>query len=254
MKILKFKKMSNGKYKISLDNNESLVLYEDVILSQNLLIKKELEKDEIKNIIELNNEYDSYNLALKYISNKMRSKMQVKKYLLEKNISLNKVNDVINKMEKNKLLDDYNFSLAYIKDQMNLSNDGPLKIQKNLITLGIEKNIIEDTIKIINNDDVVNKLKKLIDKQLRIKKGSLNMIKLKLLNYFCNLGYEKSMIISLLENSNISTDLDLLKKEYNKLYKKYSLKKEGYELQKFIEQKLIVKGYTKEEIKKIDTN
>ena len=34
----------------------------------------------------------------------------------------------------------------------------------------------------------------------------------------------------------------------------YNLKKEGYELQKFIEQKLIVKGYTKEEIKKIDTN
>ena len=42
MKILKFKKVSKNKYKIFLDNDSNITLYEDVIINNNLLIKKEV--------------------------------------------------------------------------------------------------------------------------------------------------------------------------------------------------------------------
>ena len=42
MKILKFKKQSKDKYKLYLDNNSDITLYEDVIIKNNLLITKEI--------------------------------------------------------------------------------------------------------------------------------------------------------------------------------------------------------------------
>ena len=32
MKIIKYKKMSKGRYKVFLDNNKEIILYEDIIL------------------------------------------------------------------------------------------------------------------------------------------------------------------------------------------------------------------------------
>ena len=42
MKILKFKKISNEKYKVYLDNGDVLPLFEDVIINNKLLITKEI--------------------------------------------------------------------------------------------------------------------------------------------------------------------------------------------------------------------
>ena len=39
MKILKFKKQSKDKYKLYLDDNSDITLYEDVIIKNNLLSK-----------------------------------------------------------------------------------------------------------------------------------------------------------------------------------------------------------------------
>ena len=45
MKILKFKKTSKDKYKLFLDNNEVITLYEDVIIDNDLLIKNGYSED-----------------------------------------------------------------------------------------------------------------------------------------------------------------------------------------------------------------
>ena len=41
MKILKYEKKANNQYKIYLENNETINVYEDVILKHKLLYKKE---------------------------------------------------------------------------------------------------------------------------------------------------------------------------------------------------------------------
>ena len=45
MRILKYKKISSGKYQITLDDNRELKLYEDVILKYELLLKKDISDD-----------------------------------------------------------------------------------------------------------------------------------------------------------------------------------------------------------------
>ena len=43
MKIIKYKKEKSGKYKIYLEDGTTIDTYEDVIINNNLLVKKEIE-------------------------------------------------------------------------------------------------------------------------------------------------------------------------------------------------------------------
>ena len=59
MNIIKIKKLKNGKYKITLNNGEILELYDDVILKNNILFKKEI-SDELLNDVNKDNNYYFY--------------------------------------------------------------------------------------------------------------------------------------------------------------------------------------------------
>ena len=76
------------------------------------------------------------------------------------------------------------------------------------------------------------------------------MIKIKLINYFLNMGYEKEIIIDILEK-NKQQDNEIIKKEYEKLYKKLNTKYDNYELTRIIKQKLYQKGFNIDEINEV---
>ena len=254
MKIIKFKKTSKDKYKLYLDNGESLSLFEDVIVNNNLLLTKQIDNELLDKLNYQNNEQHAYVLAIKYLSIKMRSEKEVSEYLIKKGVEENVINEVINRLIKDGYINDLAFSKAYVNDALLLSNDGPYKIKNNLIKYGVKQEIIDEVINDIDLNLVNQKLNNLIEKQIRIKKGSFNMIKVKLLNYFYNLGYDKESILKKLNECVIKVDYDHLKKEYKKLYNKYFNKYDPDKLKYMIEQKLYAKGYTKEDMDKIKEN
>lgn len=87
MKINKFKKIGSNKYKIYFDN-ESLIVYEDVILKYNLLYKKDIDNDLLIEINKENYKSSIYDVSIKYISVRMRSKKELEEYLKkEKNMT-----------------------------------------------------------------------------------------------------------------------------------------------------------------------
>ena len=51
MKVIKYKKMANSRYKVYLEDNHELLLYEDVILKFELLLKKDIDDDKLYNLI-----------------------------------------------------------------------------------------------------------------------------------------------------------------------------------------------------------
>ena len=237
MKILKFKKQSKDKYKLYLDNNSDITLYEDVIIKNNLLITKEISDELLEALKKQNNDMYAYTLALGYISVKMRSIKEINDYLIKKGFNNLVANKVSERLIKEGYLNDLKYTKSFINDSMNLTNKGPQKIKMELIKYGVNKDIIESEIALIDQRKVEEKLNKLIDKELKIKKGSQNAIKIKLINHFVNLGYSK--------------DLTKLKKDYEKLYNKYKVKYNGQELLYFISQKLYSKGYTASDIKEV---
>lgn len=244
MKIEKYKKMSRGRYKVFFDNNLSIIFYEDIILKHNLLLKKEITEDELDKIVIDNNEYSSYDMALEYISRKLRCEKEIREYLKKKNIDEKSIEDTIKKLKNNKLLDEITYIKAYSYDKFNLNNYGPNKIKKELNNLGFDLNLINDNV-LIDQDDINDKLEKLIDKKIKsMKNYSGNILKNKIIYYFCEQGYSKENIVDILDKKELNSE-DSYNKEYEKLYRKYSKKYSGDELERFIKNKLYQKGFKK---------
>ena len=79
MKIAKYKKLKSNKYEVTLENGESINLYEDVILKEELLLKKEISN--LDRITKINEEYEVYDVALKYLNHHVMSIQGMKDYL-----------------------------------------------------------------------------------------------------------------------------------------------------------------------------
>lgn len=243
MKIEKIVKLKSGKYKIVLDNNEQITIYDDVILNNNLLFHKEIDNDIYEKIKEENNYYELLNSSIKYISKRLRSEKEIKIYLEKKTNDIYLIDSIIDNLKIHKLIDDRNFSRAYINDKLNLTNTGILKIKKDLENLGVDYEIIEEECNKIDIKKDNNKLEKMIIKKIKANhKYSNKMLKEKILNDMINLGYDYESIINIYDKYEYS-DQDIYNREYQKIYNKLKNKYQGLELELNIKEKLYSKGF-----------
>lgn len=240
MKIKKYKKVGKNKYKVILENEEELVLYEDIILKQELLLKREIE--DIKQIEKDNNQYELYDKVISLISKRIRCEKEIRNYLKKYTNDLEEIENIIKKLYEDRLLNKELFMKSYLHDKMSFTNDGPLKIKKNLIDFGFNNFEIEDLLIEFNQDLQKEKIKKYIEKNLKSNKKSLYIFKQKMLLNLINLGYEKDDIIKFLDKVSIEEE-NLKEKEIEKIKKKYSKKYEGIDLDRIIKQKLYEKGF-----------
>ena len=167
MKILKYELSKKNNYNIYLDNGEVITLNEKVITENELLIKKEIDKELYEKLFIDNRIYELYEIAVKYISVRLRSIKEIKEYLLKKESNKEIINKVCNKLIKNNYLDDNRFAKAYIKDKLNFTTMGDYKIRKELERLGVDNNIIESNISDIDSGIIESKIRKIIEKDLK---------------------------------------------------------------------------------------
>ena len=169
----------------------------------------------------------------------------------KQNVDEKTQSEIIKKLKDGNLINNEKYVYAYIHDKLKFTNDGPNKIKKELIKQKINEELIDEQIDKIDKKEIKDKLEKLIIKKLKSNnKYSNNMIKIKLINYFLNMGYEKEIIIDILEK-NKQQDNEIIKKEYEKLYKKLNTKYDNYELTRIIKQKLYQKGFNIDEINEV---
>lgn len=250
MKILKYKKMSKGRYKITFDTTE-LVLYEDVIINNKLLTIKNISLELLEKILEENKYYEIYNLSLSYLETKLRTEKEIKEYLMKKLFPENLIDEIIERLKKEGYINEQKYIEAYTNDKLNLTTKGPFLIKRELLDLGLNEEKIDTYLNTISYETWKNKLNKIINKRVNtMKNKSLNQIKNKLKIDLFNLGYQTELIEELLENIN-KNDNNTLEKEYIKAYNKYSKKYNGLVLNNKIRNYLYTKGFDIEDITNI---
>ena len=201
MKIIKYKKGSNGKYKLFLEDGTTFDTYEDVILNNNLLYKKEIDNNLYNVIINDNMYEEAYNKSVSYIEVRLRSTNEIKVYLKNKKYSEEVIESTINRLLKNNILNDEVFTKAFINDKLNFTTMGPYKIELELKKHYIDTNIINTYINNIDEEILYGKIDKLITKFMKTnKKHKGFVLKNKIYNNLLNLGYKSSMILEILNN------------------------------------------------------
>ena len=244
MKIIKYKKMSNNRYKVTTDDSD-LILYEDVILKYGLLIKKEIDISLIDSIISDNSFYQCYYDAINSIRSRI-SRYEINKYLINKSYDNSIVDKVILKLDSQGYINDNLFTKSFINNSLITTNNGPGKIRMELEKRGISSELFYSNISLFNKEDMIAKINKLIDKSIKSNRNKGGVVlKNNIYNYLLRLGYDSDIISSCLSNYSFDTDLKILEKEEEKLRKKYSKKYSGYELELVINRKLYQKGLKK---------
>lgn len=201
MKIEKYESINNGQYKIYLSDGTILKINSDVIINNNLLYKKEIDNTLLNKILKENDNANIYNKCVKYISVRLRSKKEIIDYL--KKLNIDNTADIIDKLTKNNLINDEVFTKAFIKDKINFTSYGPYRIRQELNKYNIDNEIIDKYIKDIDEEILIGKIDKQINKMIKSnRKYSGNILKSKIYNNLYNNGFDKDMIINILNNYN----------------------------------------------------
>ncbi|CDE95125.1 regulatory protein RecX [Clostridium sp. CAG:914] len=201
MKIEKYESINNGQYKIYLSDGTILKINSDVIINNNLLYKKEIDNTLLNKILKENDNANIYNKCVKYISVRLRSKKEIIDYL--KKLNIDNTADIIDKLTKNNLINDEVFTKAFIKDKINFTSYGPYRIRQELNKYNIDNEIIDKYIKDIDEEILIGKIDKQINKMIKSnRKYSSNILKSKIYNNLYNNGFDKDMIINILNNYN----------------------------------------------------
>ncbi len=247
MNINKIVKARGNTYKIYIDDIE-LITYEDVILDNNLLHKKNISIDKYNKIISDTEFYDVYYKTLKYVMKRRRSEKEVIDYLNKYSLNDDSKKIVIDKLKHINLINDKEYCKAYINDKVYLSKCGLNKIRLDLLEQNIPIDIIESELSLIDSDIINNRLEKLIAKKINNNSNHSNYyLKQKVLNEMINLGYPKDKTIEIINKYSLD-DTDIIEKQFNKIFNSLSKKYSGEELLFKVKQKLISKGFKSDDI------
>ena len=244
MKINKVEKLKDGKYKIYFDD-EFIITYDNVILENNLLYKKEIDDSLYSKMILDTKYFDQYNKVVKYILKRRRSEKEVIEYINKyfEDLKEEDINKIIIKLKQTNLINDLEYCKAFINDKINLGKLGINKIRIELLGQNIPIEIIEQELSNVDRDILNLRLEKMIKKRINSnRKYSNNHLRQKLLSEMINLGYSKDIIQELIDK-NLKDEETILKEEFLKSYKIFSKKYEGDALYNMIRKKLLSKGF-----------
>ena len=197
MKIEKYEKIGALKYRLYLDNGEVIDTYDDVILENELLQKKELDAHLYNKILIDTNLQEYYNACVKYIQTRLRSTKEIDDYLKRKQVTEEDKIFIIEKLTKKGLLNDKYFTKCFIHDKLKFTNMGEYRIINELKKLNISTPIIEENKYLFNEEIIQEKINKKIEKAIK-SNHKLDNYKLrnKLYNSLLRDGYNPSQVIS----------------------------------------------------------
>ena len=201
MEIVKYELTKKNIYNVYLSNGEVLELDESVITNNELLLKKRIDNDLYDKLKRDNKICILVNASIKYINVRLRSIKDINDYLLKKEADTDLIDEVSSRLMKMGYLDDRRFTEAYIKDKLNFTSWGDYKIINELNKLGISSLYIEDNTDLLNDDVLNERMRKIIDKDIRTnKKYSGLKLKNKIYNHLLTSGYSKEKVISLINS------------------------------------------------------
>ena len=148
------------------------------------------------------------------------------------------------------MINDEMYVKAYVSDKIHLSSDGPNKIKNELLKNNIKEEIIDEELSKIDEEELINKVKRIINKKVRTSKTSSYNTRQKIYLELTNLGYSKELIDKCYNDDR--DDESFLERDFNKIYKDVSRKEtDENKIYLKIKQKLYQKGYKLEQIDRI---
>lgn len=107
---------------------------------------------------------------------------------------------VLDRLVEMRFIDDSRYAEAYTREKSQISGWGARKIAQNLYQKGVSKDIVSQSIAMLESDDQRMMLEKRLRSKLRLVKAANDYeLRGKLLRYALTLGYDYDMVVEVIE-------------------------------------------------------
>lgn len=116
-------------------------------------------------------------VALNYLSFRPRSETEVRSKLLSKTNNLALIDQIIKELKQNRFIDDKSLAESFATRLLKEKSKGPIFIRHKLQRLGIDADLINQTVlEIVTKDDQKQAIRKIIDKHFKNKNQIIRLL------------------------------------------------------------------------------
>ncbi|MGD9566729.1 MAG: regulatory protein RecX [Sedimentibacter sp.] len=192
---IEYQKNSKDRVNIYLDDIFAFGIDINIMIKHCLAKNMELDDEFIEEILKAEEEICVYNYALSVLSRYAKSEKQLRLKLKEKGYDINLIDNAILKLKQQKYIDDERYSDALINSKINISKFGKRRIKEALYEKGIDREIIDEKINQLSDDEELKRACTLLTKKVKsIKEDDTRKLTIKLSNVLINKGFEYSTV------------------------------------------------------------
>lgn len=242
MKTVTHLKKIKNHIEVTFDDQDIIYVEPELSIKFHLSLGQLVELEDFQKLINENSLLSCKREALRALK-KMMTILEMKNFLLSKGYQLHVVNQVVSDLIQKRYLDDATYAKMYVN--VKKQKEGPQMISHKLAEKGIKEGLIASAISTYQEFDIITEIiqLKLSHIKNKTKRQAFQSIKTQLMAK----GFHREMIDRALAQAHDFYHADekaLLIKNYEKLFKTYHLKYQGYELERRIKEKLYQKGFS----------
>lgn len=177
----------------------------ELIYYHNLFKGKEINVEDLKEVIREDNYLTGKTKALKYLETSLRSEHQIREYLEKREYEEEAIERVIKFLSEYKFIDDEYYARAFMTQ--NIKNQGKNNIKYKLLQRGISEDIIVKTLDDISSEEEEKIALKLAEKKAAVlckNESDIRKIKAKLNTFLLSKGYGYDTIKSVIDKLDIN--------------------------------------------------
>ncbi|SFE30988.1 regulatory protein [Lentibacillus persicus] len=246
-------KKHKDRYNIFLDNGSGekygFSVDESILVEYRLRKGMELEDSTVNVLIQKDTLHKHYTLAINFLSYRMRTKKEIRDYLVEKEVDEAHISKIMEKLAAERLIDDHEFARSFVRTRINTSSKGPNMVKQELLQKGVEEAFIIEALEMYSFDIQFEKALKLAEKKLNAnsKKSFRQQIQ-QMQGTLMQKGYSgdlvKEVTSELANQKDDDAEWASLVKQGEKLLQKHQQKYSGFQLSQKIKEALYRKGFT----------
>ncbi|MGM8363848.1 recombination regulator RecX [Virgibacillus sp. W0181] len=221
---------------------------EDILIKYHIKKGMKLEHSVRQQILNEETFHQSYVMAIRYLSYRMRTKQEIENYLLKKEVEPEQIPRVIDKLEKENLLDDEAFSKSFVRNRINMSQKGPLLVKQELTSKGVSNRIAAQAIEQYTYERQYNIAMKWAEKRVEQKKK--NAFKKRLQSIKASLAQKgfaedviRDVVADLVVKDKDVEEWEAVLYHGKKILQRHEKKLDGYELKNKVKEGLYRQGF-----------
>lgn len=246
MKITKIEKKKQH-YLLEIDGKDQLYITQDTIVRFLLSKGMQLNQQLLTEIKEFAQFSFGKNSALHYLSFKQRSETEVSNYLKKHDFQDQIIGRIIADLKDNRWIDDQKYAETLIQQNLTAGDKGPYLLKQKLRQKGVAEAVADQELAKTDFSPVADRVSQKLFKKYQNKLPETGL-RNKIIQSLTVKGFSyeeaKKTFAALSIETSDEIQEQLLDKELEKAYRRYSKKYEGYALKQRLIQYLARKGFS----------